>query len=246
MKRIDEVHIAPLGNEHDRIIEPIRRYRVDIVYLLEHDGKSEPVRASHLALRNEIDALDVETHRRTLDLFDLYDVLGVVTTLASEHPDDIVRANVSSGTKLSAIGAAIACMTTHATPYYVHPEKYTQGDAEKPLSTGVDEIEALPTYPIESPTQDQVSIMDYVDRENTDTKSVNKSDLNEHAEAIGLAFITENEPANEKAKFALLNANIIEPLRENDYIEVESVGRQKQVTLTETGRNVLQAFRHML
>lgn len=54
------------------------------------------------------------------------------------------------------------------------------------------------------------------------------------------------QPANDKAKFALLNNRIVDPLAENGYIEIEPVGRTKQVSLTETGENALRAFRHKL
>ncbi|ODR83558.1 hypothetical protein BG842_25850 [Haladaptatus sp. W1] len=61
-----------------------------------------------------------------------------------------------------------------------------------------------------------------------------------------MSFIADSNPANDKAKFALLNANIVDPLERDGYIEVRKVGRQKQVTLTETGHDVLRAFRHKL
>ena len=37
MQTIDEVHIAPLGYEYDRIVGPVREHNVDVLYLLEHD-----------------------------------------------------------------------------------------------------------------------------------------------------------------------------------------------------------------
>jgi hypothetical protein len=154
--------------------------------------------------------------------------------------------NVSSGTKISAVGAAIACMAVGSTPYFVYPEEYTHHVEEEPLTTGYADDEVLPSYPIESPTRDQVATMDFLDRKNTDVYTAKKKDLIEFAEDAGLTFITANKPANDKAKFALLNANIIDPLVDNDYVDVERVGRQKQVTLTETGRHALRAFEHKL
>lgn len=244
MNPIDEVHIAPLGYEYDRILGPARRYDIDIIYLLEHDEPASEKPNYHETLKRELSDGGIEVRSRSVDLLDIYDVLGVVTTLVSEHRDDIVRVNVASGSKLSAVGATIACMATDATAYYVHPEGYAYADRAERQSYGYVDDEVLPTYPIESPTKDQVAAMDFLDSETTQMYTPKKKDIIEYAEENELSFIAENQPANDKAKFALLNANIIDPLKENHYIEVNTVGRQKQVTLTVTGQNALRAFHH--
>ncbi|MCO8246271.1 MULTISPECIES: DUF6293 family protein [unclassified Haladaptatus] len=246
MQSIDEVHIAPLGFEYDRILGPVQEHGVDILYLLEHDSPESDRPDYHDALKDELEAEGIDVRSRTVDLMDIYDVLGIVTTLVSEHQDDIVRVNVASGSKLSAVGAAIACMATDATAYYVHPEGYAHADREERQSYGYTGEEVLPTYPIESPTRDQVSVMNYLQESDTEVYTPKKKDIIGYSEEAGLSFIADSNPANDKAKFALLNANIIDPLQRDDYIEVRKVGRQKQVTLTDTGHDVLRAFRHKL
>lgn len=246
MDTIDEVHIAPLGFEFDRIIGPARRYDIDIIYLLEHDEPQSKKPSYHDELKAELSEESVEVRSRTVDLIDIYDVLGAVTTVISDHADDIVRVNVSSGSKLSAVGATIACMATEATAYYVHPEGYAHADRAERQSYGYADDEVLPTYPIESPTTDQVAAIFFNDTATTEIYTPKKKDIIEYAQEQDLSFIAENQPANDKAKFALLNANIIDPLTANGYIEVNTVGRQKQVELTDTGKNALHAFRHKL
>jgi hypothetical protein len=246
MNPIDEVHIAPLGYEYDRILCPARRYGIDIIYLLEHDEPEDNKPDYHEELRQELKEESIEVRSRTVDLLDIYDVLGIVTTLVSEHTDDIVRVNVASGSKLSAVGATIACMATDATAYYVHPEGYAHADREERQSYGYAGDEVLPSYPIESPTTDQVAAMDFLDSSMTDIYTPKKKDIIEYAEEEDLSFISDNQPANDKAKFALLNANIVDPLKESGYVEVDTVGRQKQVALTDTGQDALRAFRHKL
>ena len=245
MHVISEVHIVPLGYEYDRIVGPVREYGVDVVYLLEHDGPPQERVDYHDDLKVELRE-EAEVRSRSVDLMDIYDVLGEVTTIAADHPEDIVRVNVSSGSKLSAVGAAIACMCTDATPYYVHPEGYAHADREERQSYGYAGDEVLPSYPIEAPTRDQVATMAFLAETNTDQRTAKKKDLIEYAEDAELSFIAENEPANDKAKFALLNANVVDPLVDDGYIDVEQVGRRKQVTLTDTGRDALRAFRHKL
>jgi hypothetical protein len=246
MNPIDEVHIAPLGHEYDRVLGPARRYGIDIIYLLEHDEPADDKPDYHEELKQVLAEEGTEVRSRTVDLLDIYDVLGIVTTLVSEHADDIVRVNVASGSKLSAVGAAIACMVTEATAYYVHPEGYAHADRNERQSYGYATDEVLPSYPIESPTTDQVAAMEFLESSTTDIHTPKKKDIIEYAEEEELSFIADNQPANDKAKFALLNANIVNPLKESGYVEVQMVGRQKQVALTPTGRDALRAFRHEL
>ena len=245
MQSIDEVHIAPLGYEYDRIVGPVEEYDVDVVYLLEHDDRVTAPEY-HDDVRERVADLGASLRSRSVDLFDIYDVLGVVTTLVAEHDDDIVRVNVSSGSKLSAVGATIACMATDATAYYVHPEGYRYADREERQSYGYADDEVLPSYPIESPTTDQVAVMDFLAERNTDAYTVKKKDIIEFAEEAELSFVADSDPANDKAKFALLNANVVDPLLDDGYVAVEDVGRRKQVRLTDTGEDALRAFRHRI
>ncbi|WP_226023512.1 DUF6293 family protein [Halomicrobium salinisoli] len=246
MRTIDEVHVVPLGYEHDRILEPIRKHDADVVYLLNEGGSDRGLTPYQEALLEALEGDGRAVRFREADLADLYDVLAVVTTVAAEHGDDVVRVNVSSGGTLAAIGSAIACMATDATAYYVRVEEHVPDLEDHPRTRGMREDEVLPSYPIEAVSRDQVAILDYLDERNTEAYTAKKSDLIEFAESEALSFITESDPANDKAKFALLNANVVDPLAADGYIEVETVGRQKQVRLTETGRNVLHAFRHKL
>ena len=245
MEQIDEIHIAPLGYERDRIVEPIRKHNADVVYLLEdtiHGGRTCYHEEMIETLRDD----GVDVHVETADLQDLYDVMGVVTTITADHAGDIVRVNVSSGPKLADIGSAIACMATEATPYYVQPEQQVHALDKEPLTRGMIDDEKLPSYPIEAISRDQVAILNFLEETNTQAYTAKKKDLIEFAEDAELTFLTEANPANDKAKFALLNANVIDPLQEDGYIAVNAVGRQKQIELTDTGENVLHAFRHKL
>ncbi|WP_121820081.1 HFX_2341 family transcriptional regulator domain-containing protein [Halostella salina] len=241
---IDEVHIAPLGYEFDRIKVPVLEYGADVLYLL---GDRELHRTSyHERLEAELTDCGVTVHRDKVDLDDVYDVLGKITTIVDGYDDDIVRVNVSSGPKLTAVGAALACMATDASGYHVHPESRSHPIAETPRTEGMEVAEPLPSYPLETPTADQVLVLDYVDRESDETYTPKKSDLIAFAEDHDLEFMRRADPANEKAKFALLNNRIVDPLVEQGYVRIESVGRTKQVTLTDTGRKALRAFRHKL
>ncbi|QLG29890.1 hypothetical protein HUG10_19975 (plasmid) [Halorarum halophilum] len=196
----------------------------------------------------ELEAARIDVTTVAVDLFDMYGVLGEVTTIAAQHAEDLVHVNVSTGTKLSAIGAAIACMelSTNATAYYVHPEEYAHGDIDEPLTSEYADDEALPGYPIDSPTAEQVAVMDYVHRKDTTVYTPKKKDLIEFGKQAALPFYANSTAKSDKAAFGRLKSRILDPLTERKYVTVEHVGRRKQVSLTELGEDTLRAFRHKL
>lgn len=269
MNVVKRVHIVPLGHEFDRILEPIRAQRADLVYLLEDDrtdgsGNStdgDPTVADyHDDLRTELESVVPDVRTRACDLGDVYAVLGEVTTIAAEHAEDNVSVNVSGAGTIAAIGATIACMdvSTDAQAYYVEPAAYEHDGEREPISTGVDEIERLPTYPIDSPTPDQVAIMGFLadpdawdGYHETRTAPPKKKDLIEYARDRGLSFMADRRPPEErggedKGAFRVLDTHVLDPLEADGYVTIESVGRRRVVELTEQGENAYRAFKHKL
>ncbi|RDI72684.1 HFX_2341 family transcriptional regulator domain-containing protein [Halopelagius longus] len=263
------VHIAPLGYERDRVVEPARREAADVVYLLVNDPGRGPDESGDLSVDTawtpEAEAVDWDAAtpyqlavREELDEFcdargvpvrirDVYDVMGVATTIAARHDDDQVFVNISSGPNVAAVGAAIACMTTDALPYSVTPESYGHDVAETPLTRGVAEVTTVPDYPIESPTREQVHIMGYLYEMTVEKPySVNKRNLIDRAEDYDLPFLDNYSTESRQSEYRRLDAAIIDPLREKEYIRLEPAGKQKNVVLTETGISVYRAFQHKI
>ncbi|ELZ11298.1 hypothetical protein C478_12835 [Natrinema thermotolerans DSM 11552] len=276
MDVVKRVHVVPLGYEFDRILEPIRDQRADLVYLLEDEGgdgrrpggadrgveerNATATADYHEELRAELEAIVPEVRTRECDLTDVYAVLGDVTTIADVHAEDQVYVNVSGAGTIPAIGATIACMdvSTDAHAYYVEPAEYAHDGTTEPVSFGLDEIEEIPTYPIESPTRDQVAIMEFLAEPSAwegfhddRTAPPKKKDLIEYARDRELAFMADRRSPDERAgedkgAFRVLDSHVLEPLSEDGYVTIESVGRRRVVELTERGENAYRAFRHKL
>ncbi|WP_224335660.1 DUF6293 family protein [Haloprofundus halobius] len=245
MRSVRRVQIAPLGYERDRVFVPATELDADRLYLLV-DAAADSTVTYHETLRDDLVDAGIEIEERKLRLHDVYDVMGVTTTIAAKHADDEVLVNISSGTNVAAVGAAIACMTTHAAAFSVEPEAYGHDIREAPLTRGVVDIGELPNYPIESPTREQIAVMGYV-RDRTDRGyTVHKRDLIEFAEREELAFMTDTPTENRQSKYRRLDAHVVDPLESKGYLDCRRAGRRTLVSLTETGESVYRAFEHKL
>lgn len=252
MERIREVHVVPLWREKDRVLGPIREYTPDVVYVLEHERVGAERPPYHDEVRETLADFVPTVETCDVDLFDMYDVMGAVTTIADEHADDRVRVNVTAGTKRAAIGATMACMDegTDAEPYVVDPEDRPAG-VDEPLTTGYDGASALTTYQIDSPTPDQVAALAVIEAHDTGAKRAKKRTLLTEGADQDLEFLRDRAKTNgdaddyepSKGDYNVLKREITDPIVERGYVDVEANGTRNYLELTEAGRQTLRAFR---
>lgn len=253
----ERVHISPLGYEKDRVAIPAIENNADIVYLIEHDEPENEKPSYHIELREEIQAEGIELIQKRCDIFDMYSVLGEVAEILFQHRDDDVYVNLATGSKICAIGGMIACMvareTVDPTPYYVSAESYSsegEDDDEVPVAIGVEEISELPAYPIEGPSPDEIRMLQYIQSHGPIRKGVlithARSTLPRFEKYVDRNDINESKTGPTQGEYRLLDSHILEPLLERDCIEIEEVGRAKEVIITPEGENTLRAFDYLL
>ncbi|WP_436912122.1 HFX_2341 family transcriptional regulator domain-containing protein [Halosimplex marinum] len=240
MEVAERVHLIPVGYENDRIVLPAVELRADRVVLLRYEDETD--HPSYVeTVRGRLDEEGIDHETVPCNIFDFYDSIGTVAELATRFSDHEVYVNLASGSKVTAIGGMIACMATGATPYYVRAQRYaaeTDGD----VAEGIREITELPTYPMQSPEPQHVAVMDYLDAEG----GARKRDLIDFGKSEGLPFIADRDAANRKSEYRLLDSHVLGPLADNGYVDLEEVGRSTRVSLTESGRNTLRAFRYLV
>lgn len=243
MKPISEVHIVLLWQDQDRILEPIDEYRPNRVYVLYHEDPAMET-ASHTELQSTVEDLGTTVETCPVDLFDMYDVMGAVTTIADSHTDDTVRVNVNSGTQQSAIGATMACMDegTKATPYVVDVAGEEASTEPVPDSANGGATE-LTIYQIDSPSRDQVAALAIIEAHDTQAKSAKKRTLIDEGMEYGFEFL-EGKTEPDKGDYNKLKSRITAPLDARGYISIEQHGTRHYMTLTDAGKQTLRAFRH--
>lgn len=248
------VHIVPLGFEYARLTDPLVEWGAEKVVAVEYaDSEAEvPFLEELLAELEADDSMTVE--RRSCDIFDLYEALGVIAAAIDDHPDDEVYVNLSAGSKITAIAGMIACMASGAHPIYARPDYGPESSRvpAEPIHDAVAEIFELPTYPIERPSTVHVAHLAFIEA-NTDEdgvggryRGVSKKELIAFGRERGFEYIADSEASSRHGLYRLLDRHVIRPLRDRGAIDIERVGRRSMVTLTPAGRNTLRAFRYVV
>lgn len=236
----DRVHIMPVGFEEERIYKTADILKADSVVLLVNRDDDDNERVHLEKVLAELRNQGFEPRIEECNIFNLYDSLGTIASLIREYSEEDVYVNISTGSKVTAIGGMIGAMINDATAYYVKASEYREGEVPK----GVDDITKLPNYPIESPDMQQISILKYL-KDTKDQESVTKSNLIDFSEDNSLSFISEEE-ISRKAKYRRLDNHIVDPLLNEGYIRVEEEGRNRVVVITEAGEEMVEAFGHMI
>jgi len=236
------VHIAPVGFEVDRIVIPAEQMRADKVWLLVHENPSEDKarpfidRVTKQLKKSKIQVLK-EYHNR----LDLFQIIKSVRKIMQKEPNNLLYVNLSSGSKIQAIALMMACMMFNdkktVTPYYAEAKSYLGFEGQE-MSTGVKDTFTVPAYEIQIPKQKHLEALKIIkDKGGVITKK-EMAELSDKNKIIEVNAEKENYT---QARFASLDKNIIQPLRDQwKFVEEEKVGRTRWLKITKEGSNAAE------
>jgi hypothetical protein len=232
------IHIAPQGYEDQRIYEPAIEHNADKVVLITHDTYTDRAEECKETIEVALEEAGIEYDDEPCDIFDLYDTLWKMADIIHEHDGDKIRLNVSTGSKITAISGMIACMATDAIPYYVKVEEY-RGET---ITEGVSETVPLNAYPIGVPDQHFIEVLSFIDEHD----AVSKKELIEFIRAREFSLLAGYNRDELKNMYRPLNREILDPLEDRGYIQIQRRGQSKQVWLTDDGEETLRVFQYLL
>src|SRR6266568_10178 len=229
------VHIAPVGYHFRRVTEPLIRMRADKVYLVSYrpdDNASEFFGRIKKHLSQSYKHILIE--ERFTDLWDLYACLGVFGEIIRKELGNQVFVNVSTGTKVTAIGGMLSCMFWGATPYYARVA-YAQAEPAKiPATEQVDDPDLLPVYDVRKPRPEFLLVLRQLAKHGGKMRKAQLIQALVEARVIAVRDESKAE-LSRAAKHSQLRA-ILDPMRsEWKYIEIEARGRRSEVSLTDEG-----------
>ena len=237
------VHIAPLGFEIDRIILPLKETKADKLWLLVHERTAEDKSGPYLEkIKKECKKLGVELKISYADRLSIFKVIKAVKEIISQEKNNYIYVNVASGSKIQAIACMMACMILkeckNIQPFYAEPKKYAAFEG-KQQSFGIKDTIPLPVYEIQIPKPKLLQALKIVYQ--AKNQKITKKEMAEIAEEQEIIIINSEERNHSQARFASLDKNIIEPLEKKwGFVEIEKIGRNRWIKITEEGRNAAE------
>ena len=232
------IHIAPVGFEIDRIIIPAVRMKADKVWLIAHenvaDDKANKYRQK---IEKELEEKGIKTEIAYANRLLLFPIIKAVTGIIFKERKNDIYVNVATGSKIHAIGCMMACMLfddrEKIHPFYAQAEQYPEYDGNTQQTYGVAEIHSLPTYRIGTPKQELLEAMRIIKKANG---RIQKKQMAEEAEKSKIITVNAKKQNFTQARFASLDKNIVQPLVDTwGFVEVEKIGRNRWLKLTEDG-----------
>ena len=233
------INISAVGFEIDRVVLPAIELRVDKVWLINHSNKSDDKGFEFVnIIKDRLNEAKIEVEEEEADRKDLFDTLRAFRSIVAKEEGNEIMVNVSTGSKIQSIAAMMACMmfkdSGRIIPYYAEPEQYTNTSHEQE-TIGLKDIMLLPDYKIEIPKQNLIKCMVLINEQKNG--KVTKKNLKDLALKEKLIHVTEKKTEN--AAYMALK-NIIEPLRNWNFIEIEKRGTSNIVSLIKDGKNALK------
>lgn len=180
----------------------------------------------------------IETQTEKCHFFKLYETLNAIARVIDQYSGDEIFVNISTGSKITAIGGAIACMATDAQSYYVKVKGY-EG---RTISTGVDESVPLNLYPIGLPDNQYLEIMRFL-KEND---AVIKKDVLTFVQDNDFQLLSRYSRKELKNSYGPVNREILDPLEQHGIIKQQRIGQGIQIRLTDVGEKMLDVFDYLL
>jgi hypothetical protein len=259
------VHIAPMGYEVDRVVEPLVRMGADKVHLLVHKKPKQlkALKFSKLVLDELRKQKHIKYEVHYVDIFNYIEIMSIMNRLVSAElkQDNLVFINVASGSSITAIaGAYMGSMHPHVEPYYVIPESWGGKEPKKlkPQTEGVKGIQPVLTYSMDPPHPTWLKILKILQDSEGSIKieGENYFDLTDlilkvfsKGLLIGLyPKIWKREPAEKKKGMIdtsarhYINRHFLEPMEHKGYIRLEPRGRKVLVSITNRGKDTLTMF----
>jgi uncharacterized protein DUF6293 len=244
------IHIAPVGFEVERVVEPILRERADRVYLLTRESAdaAEPF-VAEVRRRLARAAWAVEVRLVRTDIWDVFGALAELRRIfTAEHRTDRhaldvvpIRVNVSTGTKITAIAGTLACMLWKGEPYYVQVSRaWYSGLTPKvrPINDVVERVDPVNVYELRAPSRELVEVLEALDRHG------GRLPKRELIRELGLDRPSEGAGRipSPQAQHSRLR-NRLEPLENRwGFIAGERSGARGRVGITPQGRLALALF----
>ncbi len=236
------VHLAPVGFEIDRIVLSAKKRKADRVWLLVHENRSEDKARPFIEkIKKLLKKENIEVIIAYHDRLSLFKIIKSIKEIIEKEKGNSVYVNLASGSKIQAIAGMMACMMfnqeKNVFPFYVEAKEYL-GFKGQQISSGIKEPLDIPSYEIQIPGRKLIAALKIIQESGG---KLTKKEMAKLADKQKIIIINAEKVNYTQARFASLDKNIIQPLLEYwKFIEVEKIGRNHWIKITEEGKNAAE------
>jgi hypothetical protein len=255
MERLQEiVHIIPLGHEIDRAVRPFDLYKVNRVYILvlhERGKYSHEMIQKQEYYTNQVlkrlKALKIPATVIDTDMFDLLDVICKISGIIHKEREknNLVYVNMSSAGRLTSIGVSIAAMAKKVQVYYVNADRYSETQDEmKQHGISICEkskVLLLQNFEIALPDEWSMMILTWLYSANLRAAGVSGKLAENKVEGFltDISTLKREDQRKERANQLMkLDKRYLAKLEDRGYITRRKIGREVEISLTESGKYV--------
>ena len=264
-----QIHIAFNCEEEERITKPVIDNPPNKLHLFTAFIKKTQQKDINMhfyernikTLKKEIPLLKIIT--KEVDYTDYIEIIQelskIIKNEREENPNCKIFINVSTGSKMASLASSEASRLWDCQIYYVHSTKY-EPHGEGPRHKGEFFIFEPATFPIEKPKEIYVRTLKLIDNlisekyqdkiyDKKKEKFIYLKNLIYKLEAEKYIELVSKheEPGSFKSALYMKSRNFLEPLvKELKYIKISNDRRNKKVSLTSIGREILKIFKFLI
>ena len=233
------IHIATLDHHVERITEPMISLHADKAYIIAFKEKD----SSYIFLEKTKKSLEKHRIKVTTVYADIWNLLECITKfreIIREEKENHVFVNLSTGTKISCISAMMACMIWNCEPYYAKSKYQDIKIPKKIKEEKIGDIVSIPTYKMHIPKSEFLTVLDVL---NNNEGKMKKKEIIMKLKELKIIYSVDDHVLSKQAEHGQLKT-ILEPMLDEEYIYVETVGRNSVVNITQQGKNTLKIFKN--
>jgi hypothetical protein len=220
------VHIAPVGFEVRRVVEPLIQLRADRAHLITgrpDDHAADYWRKIHRSLQEDYKTLDVKDWFE--NPWDFHALLRLYGRICQEEraAGNMMFVNVSTGTKISAMVGLLAAMFWEATPYYANTSYISKSEV-------VQDISYPPILRFEVLPEDLRSVLLLL---NGSERALSKEDLIELLRARDV--IPAKGEISDASAYRRIDG-LLAPLIRQNFVRIRGNRKAGRIELTDPGR----------
>ena len=234
------VHMAPVGSEVLRVVEPMKALHADVALLMTL-SKTDRSRFFAEKIIRDLQKNHIQTQVIECNVLNTSEVVNEVGSIVTASPQHDYLFNVSTGARTASIAGVIAGMFWRVRPYYIAVDEQAKSVALEGDFPTVGSPQFIPTFEIPLLDRKAIAALEYIAGRN---EPIPKRLLMGHLKATGIVGPRQKEEVSEQALYGQLDS-ILQKLDAWGFVDLIGRGKLMRIRITDRGIEGRKMFFHM-